>query len=78
MLNQYAKATRHYVEKFDGTRLRWPALVDFDVDRTLAEVTDDIARVVRVCDNFTDKGTEGYDDFDLAYELAELVAFDLA
>lgn len=76
--SQYAHATRRYVEKFDGTRLRWSALVDFDIDRTLADITDDIANVIMNCDNFTDKRTEGYDELDLTYELAELVAFDLA
>lgn len=75
---KYANATRYYVETLDGNRHRWPELVDFDTERTLAEITDDIWYVILDAKGFTDKGVEGYDDIDLAYELADLVAFDRA
>ena len=77
---KYAYATRHYVETLDGDRHRWPDLVDFDIDRTLADITDDICYVILDAEDFTDMEAmaDGCDRSDLAYELAELVAFDRA
>jgi len=77
---KYAYATRYYVETLDGDRLRWPDLVDFDTDRTLADITDDIWYVILDAEDFTDRNrtSDGYDRSDLAWELAEVVAFDRA
>lgn len=75
---KYAYASRYYVETLGGDRLRWPDLVDFDIDRLLADITADIWYVILDAEDFTDKGADGYDSDDLAYELADLIAFDRA
>lgn len=76
--NSYRYAARRYAEAASGDRYKWASLIDTDPARDLFDITNDIHDIVLSADGFRDKGTPGYQDYDLAWELAEDIASDIA
>jgi hypothetical protein len=74
----YRYAARRYAEGASGDRYKWASLIDTDPARDLYDITHDIYTIVNDADGFRDKGTPGYCDYQLAWELAEDIASDIA